>query len=132
MRSYLFLPTGPEINRALLLTKTDELHRKIKALTSMRDGLRHTAHCTAPNHVEYPKFLRILRVEGKNRNRQPTKLKEKKFKPGVHFTMGGQVRLPPHRRPSLRSSRHRALRGKPYAREKEIQIMAKTLEAERS
>lgn len=78
----MFTPTGPEINRALLLSKADELDRKIKELTSMRDGLRHTAHCTAPNHLECPKFLRILRVAGKNRNRQPTKLKQKKFKLG--------------------------------------------------
>ena len=73
----MFTPEGPDINRALLLTKADELDGKIKELTAMRDGLRHAAACNAPNHFECPKFLRLLRVAGKNRGRQPNKLKEK-------------------------------------------------------
>jgi DNA-binding transcriptional MerR regulator len=76
----MFTPEGPDINRALLLTKADELDRKIKELTAMRDGLRHAAACNAPNHFECPKFLRLLRVAGKNRVRQPNKLKENKLK----------------------------------------------------
>ncbi|MCK9608288.1 MAG: helix-turn-helix domain-containing protein [Methylomonas sp.] len=78
--SEMFTPEGPEINRALLLAKADELDRKIKELTAMRNGLRHAAVCNAPNHFECPKFLRLLRVAGKNRFRQPSKLKENKFK----------------------------------------------------
>lgn len=73
----MFTPEGPDINRALLLTKADELDGKIKELTAMRDGLRHAAACNAPNHFECPKFLRLLRVAGKNRGRRPNKLKEK-------------------------------------------------------
>jgi len=73
----MFTPEGPDINRAVLLTKADELDGKIKELTAMRDGLRHAATCNAPNHFECPKFLRLLRVAGKNRGRQPNKLKEK-------------------------------------------------------
>lgn len=65
----MFTPQGPEINRALLLTKADELDRKIKELTSMRDGLRHAAVCSAPSHFECPKFLRLLKIAGKNRYR---------------------------------------------------------------
>ena len=76
----MFTPEGPEINRALLLAKADELDRKIKELVSMRDGLRHAAACRSPNHFECPKFLRLLRVAGKNRFRQPNKLKENKLK----------------------------------------------------
>jgi DNA-binding transcriptional MerR regulator len=76
----MFTPEGPDINRALLLTKADELDRKIKELTAMRDGHRHAAACNAPNHFECPKFLRLLRVAGKNRVRQPNKLKENKLK----------------------------------------------------
>lgn len=78
--SEMFTPEGPEINRALLLAKADELDRKIKELTAMRNGLRHAAVCNAPNHFECPKFLRLLRVAGKNRFRQPSKLKKNKFK----------------------------------------------------
>lgn len=78
--SEMFTPDGPEINRALLLAKADELDKKIKELTSMRNGLRHAAACNAPNHFECPKFLRLLRLAGKNRFRQPNKLKPNKLK----------------------------------------------------
>ena len=43
----MFTPEGPDINRTLLLAKADELDRKIRELTAMRDGLRHAAVCTA-------------------------------------------------------------------------------------
>jgi DNA-binding transcriptional MerR regulator len=75
----MFTPQGPDINRELLLTKADELDKKIKELTAMRDGLRHAAACDAPSHFECPKFLRLLRVAGKNRLRKPNKLKENKL-----------------------------------------------------
>ena len=76
--SEMFTPEGPDINRALLLAKADELDRKIRELTAMRNGLRHAAACKAPSHFECPKFLRLLRIAGKNRFRQPSKLKGKK------------------------------------------------------
>jgi DNA-binding transcriptional MerR regulator len=70
----MFTPDGPVINRELLTTKADELDRKITELTSMRDGLRHAAVCQAPSHFECPKFLRLLSIAGKSRQRQPSKL----------------------------------------------------------
>lgn len=76
----MFTPDGPVINRELLLAKAGELDRKITELTSMRDGLLHAAVCQAPNHFECPKFLRLLSIAGKNRLRQPSKLKEKQLK----------------------------------------------------
>ncbi|HEY8098368.1 MAG TPA: MerR family DNA-binding protein [Methylophilaceae bacterium] len=45
----MFTPQGPEINRALLSAKADELDSKIKELTTIRDGLRHAAECKAPS-----------------------------------------------------------------------------------
>ena len=72
----MFTQEGVEINRGLLLAKADKLDSKIDELTSMRDGLRHAAVCTAPNHFECPKFLRLLRMAGKNRFRQPSKFKQ--------------------------------------------------------
>ena len=80
----MFAANGTEINRALLSAKAEELDKKIKELTSMCDGLRHAAVCKAPNHFECPKFLRLLRIAGKNRSRQPNQLQ--KNKPG----RGGQ------------------------------------------
>lgn len=76
----LFTPDGPDINRALLLAKADELDKKIRELTAMRNGLRHAAACKAPSHFECPKFLRLLRIAGKNRSREPNKLKPEKVK----------------------------------------------------
>lgn len=71
----MFTPDGPVINRELLLTKANELDKKIAELTAMRDGLNHAAVCKAPNHFECPKFLRLLMIAGKNKVRQPSKLK---------------------------------------------------------
>jgi len=76
----MFTPNGPEIDRELLLAKADELDRKIKELTLMRDGLRHTAACNAPSHFECPTFLRLMRIAGKNRFRQPNQILENKAK----------------------------------------------------
>ena len=73
----MFTPDGPVIKRDLLLEKAEELDRKITELSSMRDGLKHAAVCKAPSHFECPKFLRLLSIAGKNRIRQPNKLKIK-------------------------------------------------------
>ncbi|MEX1221136.1 MAG: helix-turn-helix domain-containing protein [Idiomarina sp.] len=51
---------NPNIDRALLVSKADELDRTIQKLISMRDGLRHAAVCSAPSHMECPKFRRLL------------------------------------------------------------------------
>jgi len=84
--SEMFTPEGPDINRALLLAKADELDRKIRELTAMRNGLRHAAACKAPSHFECPKFLRLLRIAGKNRFRQSSKLKGNTLKQAVQKT----------------------------------------------
>lgn len=63
----MFRPDGPEINRGLLSAKADELDKKIKELTAMRDGLRHAAKCPAANHFECPKFMRLLGIAAKKR-----------------------------------------------------------------
>ena len=82
----MFTPDGVEINIALLSAKAEELDKKIKELTSMRDGLRHAAVCKAPNHFECPKFLRLLRIAGKNRSRQPNQLQKNKHGRGEQKT----------------------------------------------
>ena len=51
---------NPNIDRELLVSKADELDRTIKKLIAMRDGLRHAAVCSAPSHMECPKFRRLL------------------------------------------------------------------------
>lgn len=61
--AHMFAPDGrPSIDRQLLLDKADELDRNIRKLTAMRDGLRHAAVCSAPSHMECPKFRRLLGI----------------------------------------------------------------------
>lgn len=67
---------NPNIDRKLLLKKADELDQSIKKLTAMRDGLHHAALCTAPSHMECPKFRRLMAMAVTT----VTKNKEKKRK----------------------------------------------------
>ena len=52
----------PDIDRALLLKKASELDGTIKKLEAMRDGLQHAAACTAPSHLECPRFRRLMNL----------------------------------------------------------------------
>ncbi|MFA9274888.1 MAG: helix-turn-helix domain-containing protein [Candidatus Aquirickettsiella gammari] len=54
-----------QLRRDMLQNKVDELDRKIKELTAMREGLKHAAVCPAPNHFECQTFLRLLKVANK-------------------------------------------------------------------
>lgn len=57
----MFAPDGrPQIDRALLATRAEELDATIRKLSAMRDGLRHAAVCPAPSHLECPTFRRLL------------------------------------------------------------------------
>ena len=59
----MFAPNGrPRIDRRLLAAKAEEIDRKIRELTTMRDGLRHAAVCPAPSYMECPTFRRLLRA----------------------------------------------------------------------
>lgn len=67
----------PRVDRALLSRRADELDARIHQLTAMRDGLRHAADCSAEDHMECPKFLRLLGIEASRRagqRRQPRNL----------------------------------------------------------
>ena len=64
--SGMFGKTGaPELPRAALHQKADEIDRQIRELTALSDTLRHVAECSAPSHMECPTFLRLLDVAGK-------------------------------------------------------------------
>jgi MerR family redox-sensitive transcriptional activator SoxR len=69
----MFAPDGRlRVDRPRLLAKADELDRTIRKLTAMRDGLRHAVACTAPSHMECPRFRRIVRIaaaQGRPRRR---------------------------------------------------------------
>jgi DNA-binding transcriptional MerR regulator len=50
----------PRIDRQMLAAKADELDKKIRELTAMREGLRHAVACKAPSHMECATFRRLL------------------------------------------------------------------------
>jgi DNA-binding transcriptional MerR regulator len=49
-----------QIDRNLLNAKADAIDRSIHRQIAMRDGLRHAAACSAPHHMDCPKFRRLL------------------------------------------------------------------------
>ena len=62
----MFSATGKlSIRREKLAGKADELDRRIKHMTAMRDGLRHAANCPAPSHMECPTFKRLVHAAAK-------------------------------------------------------------------
>jgi DNA-binding transcriptional MerR regulator len=54
-----------QVDRKFLLEKASEMERKIRQQTAARNTLLHVANCSAPNHMECPKFQRLMRVAGK-------------------------------------------------------------------
>lgn len=74
----MFGPGGsPNIDRALLAAKADELDTTIRRLQAMSRGLRHAAACPAPSHAECPTFQRLVKaaaakaLERKGQRRKP-------------------------------------------------------------
>jgi DNA-binding transcriptional MerR regulator len=59
-------PGAPDIDKARLNAKADEIDRRVEALSRMRDGLRHAAACTAPSLMECGKFRRLIRFAGRD------------------------------------------------------------------
>jgi len=56
----------PQIDREQLSRKADELDQNINQLITMRNGLRHAAACPAPDHMQCPKFRRLVGIAGKS------------------------------------------------------------------
>jgi DNA-binding transcriptional MerR regulator len=63
-----------QIDRKFLTNKAEEIERSLHRLTAVRNTLLHVAKCSASNHMECPKFRRLLQVAGK-RSRVRGKLK---------------------------------------------------------
>lgn len=67
----MFGRTGlPELPREVIHAKADEIDRKIRDLTALRDTLRHVADCRAPSHMECPSFRRLVEVAGRRGRRR--------------------------------------------------------------
>ena len=51
-----------DVDRDLLLNKASDLDETIQKLSAMRVGLQHAATCTAPSHLECPRFRRLMNL----------------------------------------------------------------------
>ncbi|HEX4923996.1 MAG TPA: helix-turn-helix domain-containing protein [Bdellovibrionales bacterium] len=66
----MFSPEGKlQVNRKVLIEKASEIERSLQRLSAIRNTLLHVAKCSAPNHMECPKFQRLLEVAGKRGRR---------------------------------------------------------------
>lgn len=64
----MFGPNGrPDIPRAQLHARADELQRQMRDLRMLRDMLRHVADCPAPSHLECPSFRALLKGAARGR-----------------------------------------------------------------
>ena len=70
------------IDRELLMEKAKDVDRHIKQLTAVREGLKHVAHCPEPNHLECPKFQKLLHLAGQHQIKLRKKTKQKPKKTG--------------------------------------------------
>ena len=52
----------PNLPRATLHQRADELDRHIQKMTTLSRLLRHVAECPAPSHLECPRFRKLLHV----------------------------------------------------------------------
>lgn len=54
-----------KVNREFLIKKAGEIQKSLRRLEAVRETLLHVAKCSAPNHMECPKFQRLLQVSGR-------------------------------------------------------------------
>ncbi|WP_417452443.1 helix-turn-helix domain-containing protein [Kiloniella sp.] len=59
----------PDLSREDLRTRADDLDKQIHDLTVLSKALRHVANCSAPSHIECPKFQKLLRVAKRPKKR---------------------------------------------------------------
>ncbi|UOK71476.1 helix-turn-helix domain-containing protein [Ancylobacter polymorphus] len=67
----------PDLPRAALHAKAEEIDRKIREMTALRDTLRHVADCPAPSHMECPTFRRLVDMAGKRSGKRGKMAKPK-------------------------------------------------------
>lgn len=81
----MFTPNGePNIDRAMLAAKADELEAMVVRLRAMIRSLRHAVVCPAPSHAACPSFQKLLKaaakgaLEGRRRQLAPKRGKSGK------------------------------------------------------
>lgn len=63
--------TDKSLPRETLHARADEIDNDIRDLKLLRDMLKHVANCQAPSHLECPRFRKLLRVAGRQRQVRP-------------------------------------------------------------
>jgi DNA-binding transcriptional MerR regulator len=62
----MFGPDGrPSLPRKTLLDKAGDLERQIIRLTALKDMIHHVANCSAPRHIDCPRFQKLIRVSAR-------------------------------------------------------------------
>ena len=65
------------VNREFLFEKAAEMEKSLRRLSAVRETLLHVAKCSAPNHMECPKFQRLLQIAGRKNRIQGTRKKKR-------------------------------------------------------
>lgn len=73
----------PDLPRAALHAKAEEIDRKIRELTALRDTLRHVANCPATSHMECPTFRRLVDIAGKRKGKHAKRSRPKSGTPAA-------------------------------------------------
>jgi DNA-binding transcriptional MerR regulator len=60
----------PDLDRAMLTAKADEIDVLVRRLQAVSKGLRHAAVCPAPSHSECPTFQKLLRAAGSGKRQR--------------------------------------------------------------
>lgn len=60
----------PDLDRAMLSAKADEIDALVRRLQAVSKGLRHAAVCPAPSHGECPTFRKLLRAAGSGQRKR--------------------------------------------------------------
>lgn len=62
----------PDLPRPTLHERADALDQQIHRLSALRDTLRHVADCSAPSHMQCPRFQKLLHIAQRDAGpRQP-------------------------------------------------------------
>jgi len=63
----------PDLDRAMLTAKADEIDVLVRRLQAVSKGLRHAAVCPATSHGECPTFQKLLRAAGSGQRQRASR-----------------------------------------------------------
>jgi len=84
IKEMLGADSAPAVDRSRLLAKADEIDVTIDRLAAVRDNLRHTALCSAPDHMSCPSFKQLLAAAVAQRASATGPIPIGRVNPGFH------------------------------------------------